>query len=133
LNPVKLVCSPFNTEHSFHMIQLHITHNNIITILSSHLAILVGIASPLDILLEIASLLDILLEIANPLAINLEILSLAILPEIASHPAILVEMANLSIQWAAKVVGIPARKLKLSNSPHPILNSGVQRRCVTGC
>jgi len=135
-NRVKLVCYPFNTEHSSHMILLHIIHNNnnnnAKTMLHSLLAILVGIPSHLDILPEIPS---------SPLAINLEIAifipreiaSLAILPGITSHLAILVEIVKLDIQLVVQVVGIPARRLKQSSSPLLILNSGVQRRCVTGC
>jgi len=130
-----LVCYPFNTEHSSHMILLHIIHNNnnnAKTMLHSLLAILVGIPSHLDILPEIPS---------SPLAINLEIAifipreiaSLAILPGITSHLAILVEIVKLDIQLVVQVVGIPARRLKQSSSPLLILNSGVQRRCVTGC
>jgi len=133
-NRVKLVCYPFNTEHSSHMILLHIIHNNnnAKTMLHSLLAILVGIPSHLDILPEIpSSPLAINLEIA--ISIPREIASLAILRGITSHLAILVEIVKLDIQLVVQVVGIPARKLKQSSSPLLILNSGVQRRCVTGC
>jgi len=133
-NRVKLVCYPFNTEHSSHMILLHIIHNNnnAKTMLHSLLAILVGIPNHLDILPEIpSSPLAINLEIA--ISIPREIASLAILPGITSHLAILVEIVKLDIQLVVQVVGMLARRLKQSSSPLLILNSGVQRRCVTGC